>query len=396
MGNKNIAIFVPSTGASGDMIIGSLIDTGANSDLILNKIKEVADEAGEIDINVSRTTRNSVSGLRVNINSSDSKLSFGEMLEIIKDSSLNEQSKEKSIQVLRNLKEAEDKVHRDFSGFHEVGKVDALADIVGSIVGYYDLGLNNKEVYCTELKVGGGYTETEHGLLSAPTPATLEILKENKMKFSGGPVTKEILTPTGAAILSVFIDKFTTFFPPIKINRIGRGAGKMKLKSPNLLTLCIGESQGNLIEDSVGMLETNIDDVEGEDVGYVIEKLLEEGALDVSVVPALMKKSRMGNILKVISKKEDLEKLSEIIIEETGTLGVRVSEETHRLIAEREFKIVKIFDYKVKVKIGRFKNGRIIDISPEYDDCMKIAKKTGKPLQQIKKIAVNKAMEDIN
>ncbi|OUJ18075.1 hypothetical protein AMET1_1517 [Methanonatronarchaeum thermophilum] len=394
--NRDMAVFIPSSGAAGDMIVGSLLDAGANVDLVLGKMKEVGNKAGEINVNVSKTDRNSISGLRVEIDSTDSKLRFEDMVQIIQNSNLSRQSKNKSIQILKNLKEAEDKVHNSSSEFHEVGKADALADIVGSVVGYYDLKLDSRKIYCTELKVGGGYTKTQHGLLSAPTPATLNILKENDMKFSGGPVKQEILTPTGAAILSVFVDKYVETIPHIKITDIGRGAGKKELEVPNLLTICIGEGEKNLIEDTVTSFETNIDDVEGEEIGYLIDKLLKEGALDVSVIPALMKKGRIGNILKVISRKEDLENLSEIVIKETGTLGVRISRDKHRLIAERKFKIVEVFNEEVNVKIGKFRNGEIFDISPEYEDCVKIAEKTGTPLKEVKTRALLKAKEDIN
>jgi len=391
----NKVLFNTESGVAGDMMVGCLVDAGADQELILSKIRDVLKGFCEIDVCFKEAKRNSISSIKFEVMPKQIDISYNEILYALKKSGLTDAEKNCCIDILDVLRDAEAAVHGDSAGFHEVGQVDAVADIVGSVAGFYDLGLDKKRVFSLPVRVGGGYVDTAHGRLSVPTPATAEILRGCKMVWSGGPVNEELLTPTGAAILSVFVDEFVSFPPEMKINEIGKGAGSKELDVPNILSVYLGESEGVFFEDSVGVLETNIDDVDGETIGYLKNRLLEEGVLDVSVVPTFMKKDRPGFILKVIVEKEDINKVSEIIVRETGTLGVRVSSNQHRFVVERDIRSISIFGREVSVKVGRLRSGEVIDVSAEYEDCREVADETGRPLKEIKKLVEARVLRDL-
>jgi uncharacterized protein (TIGR00299 family) protein len=214
------------------------------------------------------------------------------------------------------------------------------------------------------------------------------------MLWKGGPVEEELLTPTGAALLAVLIDEFMPDFPLMRAERAGYGAGKRELILPNVLRSIVAEtipsSQGGEMHRAHGgqivQLETNVDDVTGEVMGHLIEQLMQAGALDVSVVPALMKKGRAGSVIRTISRSEDMQQLSRVMIRETGSLGVRIFPSIHRLVAAREERDVQVdIDgrvYRAQVKVSRL-DGELLSIKPEYEDCRKIASETGQPLRMV-------------
>ncbi|UOY10302.1 nickel pincer cofactor biosynthesis protein LarC [Methanonatronarchaeum sp. AMET6-2] len=391
-----IAVFDPKSGAAGDMIIGCLIDAGADREKIKGMMESTAKKIGDIKVEINKTKRNSISCTKVKVISDDNETDFQEMLEAIKNSKLEPIERKLSIKILKTLKKAEDSVHNQKADFHEIGQADAVADIVGTVVGLNDLQLLDKKIISTPIHVGDGYTETKHGKLPVPTPATIEILNQKNIPWTGGPTDKELLTPTGAAILSVIVNQFVDYTPPIETNKTGVGAGDMELKHANILRLYIGVQLNNLYKDTIATLETNIDDISGEEIGYITSKLMNEGALDVSVVPCIMKKGRIGHILRVIVDSKNINKISQSILEETGSLGVRVEKKQHRLIADREIKEISLFGHKIRVKIGKMKDGKIFNIAAEYDDCVKIAEKTDKPLKEIKRKAEQTVRRGIN
>ena len=270
--------------------------------------------------------------------------------------------------------------------FHEVGAADAVADIIGSAYCFHNLKFHNKKVYGMPLALGGGRIKSKHGNLSVPAPATLEILKN--IPVFGGPEEYELTTPTGAALYVNMVDETCEFYPLISNKKIGYGAGKLDLNVPNVLRIVSGHL--GVQTDNVSILETNLDNVTGEVIGHTFDKLLDAGALDVAVVPLLMKKNRPGNLLRVIAKPGDCNNVAEAIIRETGTLGVRILPYVHRNIVKREIMPVNIgigeMNYKINIKIGKIGED-IINYSPEYEDAKRIADETGLPLKDVMKRA---------
>jgi uncharacterized protein (TIGR00299 family) protein len=255
--------------------------------------------------------------------------------------------------------------------------------------------MNDKTVYGMPVALGGGRIESMHGMLSIPAPATLEILKN--IPTFGGPVDHELTTPTGAALLINMVDEFTNFYPFLTNKKIGYGAGKMELSFPNIIRILDGNSK--VLEDHVSILETNLDNVTGELMGHIFKVLLKFGARDVSVLPTITKKNRPGYLLRVIAKPMDCDTLSEVIIRETGTLGVRVLPYVHRNIASRKIVPVNVDingkTSKIMIKVGMI-GTEIISIKPEYEDVRRISEESGIPLINVMNMANEVFMEKHN
>ena len=253
--------------------------------------------------------------------------------------------------------------------------------------------MNNEKVYGMPVALGGGRIKAMHGILSVPAPATLEILKN--VPVFGGPVNFELTTPTGAALLVNFVDEFTNFYPIIINKNVGYGAGKMELSLPNTLRIIEGNSE--LESDRVSILETNLDNVTGELMGNIFNILMNKGARDVSIIPTLTKKNRPGYLLRVIAKPVDCDVLSELIIRETGTLGVRVIPFVHRNIASRKIVPVQFhingIEVEIRIKVGMIGKD-IISVKPEYDDVRKVSYEIGMPLKDVMDRA-NKVFNEI-
>lgn len=388
-------LFDPSAGASGDMIMGCLLDLGADENAVCKAVESVG-----CKLEISRQERSHVMATRVDVISDRSYQSLDEAVSILKGSSLQGDALRKALQALDILAAAESKVHgvpKVEARFHEIGALDALADIAGSCAAMQSL--NVQRVLCRSISVGGGYVKSAHGLLPVPGPASLEILRSYEIPWRGGPVDAELLTPTGAALLAALVDEFLPEFPLSLSWKTGYGAGKKELPLPNVLRGIIAKSPpwpqamaGNLLHehhgDSVVQLETNVDDVTGEVLSRLMELLMDAGALDVSVLPALMKKGRSGNVIRVIARHEEMDRLAKIMIMETGSLGVRVFLSLHRYLAEREARAVNVEicnqTFQVAVKISRME-GKLLNIKPEYEDCKRIADETGLPLRVVMK-----------
>ena len=290
--------------------------------------------------------------------------------------------------VFKTLALAESHVHGvdlDKIHFHEVGAADAVADIMGSSYAFFELGFNSKKVYGLPPSLGGGRIKSKHGNISVPAPATLEILKN--VPVMGGPVDHELTTPTGAALLVNMVDEFTNFYPMIINRTISYGAGKLDLEFPNVLRIVTGTSP--MPADKISILETNLDDVTGEILGHTVDRLMEEGALDVTIIPTIAKKNRPAHILRVITKSHMSDVLSEIIIRETGTLGVRTIPYVHRNIVKREVIPLNI-DFHGHIKTVRVKVAQIgeeiINITAEYEDARKVSEEMGIPLKDVIRI----------
>jgi pyridinium-3,5-bisthiocarboxylic acid mononucleotide nickel chelatase len=387
-----VLFFDPSAGASGDMIMASLIDLGANLDSVRRAVESVG-----CALEVSREDRGHITACRAQVISDKRFQSLSEAVSILKSSSLTGAALQNALEALDILAAAESLVHgvpKDEAHFHEIGALDALADIAGACAACQIL--EAERVLSGPVSVGGGFAPSSHGLLAVPCPAALEILRAHQIPWRGGPVEEELLTPTGAALLSVLVDEFPSELPINRAERVGYGAGRKELAMPNVLRSILAEAlpdrsaarSGHGHRDRVVQLETNVDDVTGEVLGHLIERLMHAGALDVSVLPALMKKGRAGSVIRAIARHEDEEHLAKIIILETGSLGVRVFPSLHRFLAQREVRAIDVElsgrIYQARVKISRL-DGEIIAVKPEYEDCKRIAKEADLPLRSVGK-----------
>lgn len=382
-----------NSGISGNMVVGSLIDIGADKSGAIDVMEHYASHFGDITVKINRIKKSGISASYAQVQSSDEgNIRYKELLrklDNIKHEKINDNILKLSKSVFRTLAEAEAKVHgTDLPNvhFHEVGAADAVADIIGSAYCFYNLEFNREKVYGMPVALGGGRIEGKHGSLSVPAPATLEILKN--VPVFGGPEGYELTTPTGAALYVNIVDKTCRFYPLISNKRIGYGAGRLNLDTPNILRTVYGRLETPT--DNVSILETNIDNITGEVMGHTFGKLQDAGALDVTVIPLIMKKNRPGHLLRVIAKPESCDDVAEAIIRETGTLGVRILPYVHRDIVNREITPIKIninkVDYKINIKIGKIGKD-IISYSPEYEDAKEIAEETGMPLKDVIKRA---------
>ena len=388
-------IIDPQTGGiAGNMIIGALVDLGADE----NKLKEIMEYAasgfGKVEVSFEKIVKKGISSTYCHVEMVEKSpvFHFNEFIEKIESLDLDKKIIEMSVRIFKRIAIAESKVHGsslEKVHFHEVGASDAVADVIGAVYAYFDLNLDSHEIIGLPIALGGGRVKTAHGILPVPAPAVVEILKGSNCL--GGPVDSELATPTGSAIYMEFCNTLEEFLPSISPLAIGYGAGMKDFDFPNVLRIIKTEEIGE--GDQVDVIETNIDHLTGEEIGYLFDKLLEEGARDVSVTPIIMKKNRQGSLLKVISKREVREHIIDVMFKEIGTLGIRIAPNTHRGIAKREFvkKEVEVANetFEVTFKVGYF-NNQIISKRPEFEDIKKIAEKTNLPLKEVNSIVSDK------
>ncbi len=313
-----------------------------------------------------------------------------EIREIINQASISPGAKRSAIAIFEALGAAEAKIHNtdiEKVHFHEVGAADAMVDIICAAVGAEALGVD--EIVCSPLNVGGGTVNCAHGVLPVPVPATVELLQGVPVYSSG--IQVELVTPTGAAIVKTLAKRFAPF-PAMTIEKAGYGAGSREFSNhANVVRLTIGESQARVAEntsqETVSVLEANLDDLNPQVFGYVVERLLEAGALDTFAQPVQMKKNRPGMLLTVLAKPEDASRLTQIIFTETSTLGVRRREEQRQTLARKWINVATRWG-DVRLKIASM-NGTITNYAPEYEDCKKIAAENHVPLKSV----MNEAME---
>lgn len=376
-------LFDPYSGASGDMIMGCLLDLGADAGTVHEAVESVG-----CRLEITRESRGHISALRAKVISDKRYHSVDEAKSILQEASLQDNAQYMALKALDALASAESIVHgvpKEEAKFHEIGAMDALADIAGSCAALQSL--KAERILSLPISTGGGSISTHHGLLPVPAPAALEILRASSILWKGGPVDQELLTPTGAALMAAMVDRFVLEYPMIKAEKVGYGAGSRNSHMPNALRAIIGEVRHeNLAPDRVVQLETNVDDVTGEVLGHLIEMLMDAGALDVSLIPAIMKKGRSGSVIRAIARNDDIERLSRLIMLETGSLGLRVFPSIHRYVAEREQieidVVINGVSYRSSAKLSRL-GGSILNIKPEYEDCRKIADETRMPLRTI-------------
>ncbi len=398
-------------GVSGDMLLGALVDAGANK----AKIKRLAEvipeflaDCKEIDVVFEKVNRSGIQATRLGLNirehvhHREGKTLMEALNLILPEFDLSKEANNFAINSLKTLIQTEAAVHNepfDHVHLHEAGSADTIIDVAGIAIALDSLDLFNSKVYGTPPSIGGGIIKIDHGTYPVPPPATSRILKDYNIPFKGGPVEKELVTPTGISILANLVTEFTPLYPPMRINTEGYGAGKYEFHGiPNVTRIIIGEAMSlKFFKDEIIKLETNVDDVTGEILGYTMNKLLQYGALDVSYLNTVTKKNRPGYLISVISKPKDSLKLASILFEETGTLGIRTIPGIKRLILSRSIEKISITidgkEFHVGIKIGKDSEDNILTLKPEFEDIKNIAKDTGESMKTISEIALKKASE---
>jgi uncharacterized protein (TIGR00299 family) protein len=378
-----LAYFDCFSGISGDMTLGALLDAGLDVAQLRSGLAAL--QVPGWDVSAEKVWKNGMAATYAKVKTEDQSKhrSLSAILEILQKSELAAPVRERASAIFQKLGEAEARVHDvplEKIHFHEVGAVDAIVDIVGACIGFHVLGI--EKFACSPLNVGGGTTKMAHGVLPVPAPATANLL-QGKPTYSNG-VQKELVTPTGAAIVTTLCDSFGPQ-PPMSVMSIGYGAGTADLEGqPNVVRVMIGEAAEKVVpgfDEEITVIEANLDDMNPQIYGYFSEKALAAGALDVYTTPVQMKKNRPGTLLTVLCKPQDTNPLTSLIFAETTTFGVRAYEAQRRILP-REFVSVTTTFGDVRVKLSRV-NGRILHVSPEYDDCRKLAEEKNVPLQRV-------------
>ncbi|MBN2734167.1 MAG: nickel pincer cofactor biosynthesis protein LarC [Methanomicrobiaceae archaeon] len=388
-----ILLFDPFQGAAGDMIIGALLSLGADKKSVEKAMSSVV---AKPDFTIVKKC--GISALKVQTNADKTHRNLDQVLEIVEKAAASKDVIDMSKRVFERIAKGETAVHGVLKHFHEVGADDAIADVLGACTAF--LSLKTDAVYIKPVNLGDGFVKTEHGRMPVPAPATVEILIESGLKtFSeNNPKYGELCTPTGAALLSEFYQK-NQLQPAGKILSVGYGAGTKDLEDiPNVLRAAIIESD-NQYKDYVEILETNVDDITGEVLAYTMQRVMEEGARDISSIPVTMKKGRNGFLIRVICSPDDSDKFVRILSEELGTLGIRHMQAVHRSILKRTFETVKLSingeSYNINVKIGWIEN-KPANLKTEFEDARSCAQKTGLPIREITLMAEDIARKKVN
>ncbi|MCS7252637.1 MAG: nickel pincer cofactor biosynthesis protein LarC [Armatimonadota bacterium] len=390
-----IVYFDCIAGISGDMTLGAFINAGTDLEFITSELKRMP--LPEFEIKAETVNEHGIAATRVTVAVEEHREAHAkkpsEIIELISSSSLPDGVKDKAIAAFKKLAIAEAKVHGvslDDVHLHEVGATDAIIDIVGTMLAMHQLCI--ERAYSSCIPYSTGLVKSSHGTLPLPAPAALELLKGAPWRHTD--VDAELVTPTGAAILSATCESFG-IFPMMSPIAIGYGAGHKRLPIPNLLRIIVGETAGHFevsddaICEQLLMLETNIDDMPAEWFGHVVERLLELGALDAYILPAQMKKGRPAAQLNVLCRHNDAQRLLDCIFGETTTLGVRIVP-VERVCIPREIVKASTPFGEVRVKVARWRN-KVINISPEYEDCKAISRERGVPLKFVVEAAIAEA-----
>lgn len=383
-----LAYFDCFSGISGDMTLGALVDAGVSLDVLREGLRSLQVPGWEISSEKVWKNGMAASFVRVKTEDQAKHRSLNAILEIIDNSQLATPVKANAAAIFTKLGQAEASVHDvplEKIHFHEVGALDAIVDIVGACLGFHALGI--EKFACSALNVGAGTAKMAHGVLPVPAPATAKLLV-GKPTYSNG-VQKELVTPTGAAIVATLCDTFGPQ-PPMSVSAIGYGAGTADLEGqPNVVRFMIGETVEKTVpgyDEEISVIEANLDDMNPQIYGYFLEKALAAGALDVYTTPVQMKKNRPGTLLTVLCRPQDSAALMDLVFAETTTFGARIYYARRRALPRESVRVSTKFG-DVSVKLSRV-NGHILHVAPEFEDCRKLAVEKNVPLQQV----INDAM----
>ena len=376
----NVAFFDCYSGISGDMILGALIDAGLPEDELRADLACLP--VGGYELQVDRVVRSGLAGtqVRVKLDRPDPvERHLSDIESLIDESTLQPEVGGRARAVFRRLAEVEARVHGievDAVHFHEVGAVDAIVDVVGAVAGLARLGV--RQAYASDLPLARGTTKSAHGPLPLPAPATLALLADASAPTRPAGVEKELVTPTGAAILTT-VAEFRQ--PSMRIQRVGTGVGSWELPWPNVLRMWLGEATDTELErGEVTVIETNLDDCQPEQVSFAVERLFEAGALDVSLSPVYMKKGRPGVLLTVLALPPLADLMARTILRETTSLGVRFRR-SERLMAPRRIEMIETPYGPMQVKIKSIEGAQVI--CPEYEECARVARERNLPIGQV-------------
>jgi uncharacterized protein (TIGR00299 family) protein len=368
------------SGLSGDMILGALLDLGVSHDTFIQKMAELE---LPVDIEIGETQRSSLRALKVDVNvrsKTEQIRKWADVETLIQNSSFSDSVKHSAMQIFRRLFEAEAHVHgHTFQNahLHEAGADDAIIDIVGSCFLIEQLKIN--KFLASPLNVGQGAVKTSHGTLPVPPPAVAELLKG--IPVYSDYVKQELVTPTGAAIVSSVVEKFLPF-PELCYERVGCGAGGRDFPDfPNILRVFYGERGPTEEDREIYVIETNIDDSTPEILASFYDKAFSLGALDVYMTPVFMKKNRLATQLTLLAEMSKIDTLVRVLFEETSSLGVRYYSVSRRVL-ERKIVKVRLFGEEIPVKVG-FIGLKEVNIQPEFADCLALAQKKGLPVKHV-------------
>lgn len=390
-----MAYFECFSGASGNMILGALLDAGLSQDVLEAELSKLPVKGFKLV--VQKVKRQGIAATHVTVETEETHAHrhLHHITDILERSTLDQRIKDDSRRIFTRLAEAEAKIHNttvEHIHFHEVGALDAIVDIVGAVIGLRTLGIET--MYVSPLSLGTGFTTCAHGKIPIPAPATVELLQGKPVRPSD--IEAELVTPTGAAILSTLGNFFGTP-PAMTIEITGYGAGTRELPIPNVLRLFIAqaaEGADGYDHDTVAVIDANLDDMNPEFYGYIFDRAFTAGALDVYTTPVMMKKNRPGTLLTVVAPIEQKQALIDLLLKETTTIGVRWQEQ-QRTKAQRAIQTVETPYGPVRVKISR-RGSAIINIAPEYEDCKQLAEKQPEtPLKQIYQTALHLAEQTI-
>ncbi|NDY71210.1 nickel pincer cofactor biosynthesis protein LarC [Desulfobacter hydrogenophilus] len=373
-------------GIAGDMFLGALVDLGVPVDWLKGKLSAVLDG---FDLRTEVVFRSHLRAVNLYVDVTDhvTHRHYTNIREMIESADLPDEVRAKALTAFKHIAQAEARIHgKDIETvhFHEIGGIDSLVDIIGSFLALDYLGVD--QVAATPVPLGSGTIKCAHGTIPVPVPATVAILKG--LEVTGSDAKTEIVTPTGASIVATLAPQFGAM-PDMKIEKVGYGAGKRDTGAsvPNLLRLVLGSPVvakncgENILSDQVYVLYTNVDDMSPEGLGFVMDRLMDQGALDVSFTPAFMKKNRPATRIEVICRREMLQALSTVLLSETTSIGVRYHL-CDRMILKRESVDVETSLGRVNAKKITDPNGQI-RIMPEYDDCKRIALEKELPFYQV-------------
>ncbi|MFN8497299.1 MAG: nickel pincer cofactor biosynthesis protein LarC [Anaerolineae bacterium] len=378
-----VALVEPFAGASGDMVLGAVVDAGVSVDELTAGLRGLGIGGWSLAATTVRPHGLRATHVEVTVDPAIRLAHWADVEGQITGAALSERVKRDSLRVFRRLFEAEGRVHGmsyDTVHLHEMGNLDTLIDVVGGVIGLERLGV--ERVFVAAFPAGRGTIRTQHGLLPSPGPAVMALLEGAPMRAVD--IEAELVTPTGAAILTTLADGYGAF-PTLTVEALGYGAGTRALPFANVLRLVVGAAADRpaegLVEERITLLETQIDDMPPEWYEYVIGRLLATGALDAYMTPVLMKKNRPGVLLTVLCRPERAEEVAGVVLSETTTLGIR-RQDVDRLSLPREIVMVETEYGPIAAKVATLPSG-LRRAAPEYEACRVVAEARGVPLWQV-------------
>jgi len=370
------------SGIGGNMVLGALIDIGLPTSILIEEVTKLKVEP--FDVEVRRDERMRIHGTHVKVKARGNmgpQRSYREIKRMIEESPLDSSVKDRSLDMFRRLAIAEAKIHGqkvDDVHFHEIGALDSIVDVVGAAVGIHHLAI--EQVFASRIPLGSGFVRGQHGRLPVPAPATLEILKGVPI-YSSSP-NEELVTPTGAAILTSLSKGFGAI-PEMRIEKVGYGVGDRTFEEiPNVLRIILGEGAGSYEGDRVWVVETDIDDMSPEMHGYLMERLPQAGALDVTFTPIQMKKNRPGISIRVLGNDAAVDGIIDTIFRESTSIGVRFYPVRRAKLGRRVEEVETKYG-TVRLKVSTDGRGRVVNVMPEFEDCKRIAETRGVPLKEV-------------